>query len=56
VCDVDLVEGSTENLCQFLRIIGGPEMHEEEPRLIVQHVIMQGGYLDAVRARARNTG
>src|SRR3954452_13075112 len=24
-------------------------MHEEEPRLLVQHVTMQGGHFDAVR-------
>ena len=33
------------------RIVIRPEMHEEEARLFVQHMIMQGGHLDAVLAQ-----
>src|SRR6266516_64287 len=34
--------------CQFQRIIVGPEVHEEQPRRLRQHVTVQGGNRDAV--------
>ena len=44
----DLVESGTQTLGQFARLIIGPEVHEEQPRLFVQHVTVNGGHLDSV--------
>src|SRR5207244_10755367 len=39
------------SLRQLARIVIRPEMHEEKARLVVEHVVMQGGHLDAVVAQ-----
>src|SRR5882757_9803304 len=43
-----LVECSAQASGKFQRIVTGPEMEEEQPRLFVQHVAVDGGYVDAV--------
>src|SRR5689334_20907499 len=47
---VDLVERMAQP-GEFLRVIMGPEMHEEQPRLVVEHVVVQRRDLDAVLAQ-----
>ena len=46
----------TERFCQpmseFLRIVIGPEMHEEQARRIVEHMVMQRRHLDTVFAQS----
>ncbi len=46
--DIHLVERRAQPLRQFGRVIIRPEMHEERPRLVVEHVIVDSRYLDAV--------
>ena len=46
--DVDLVESSAQALGELLRVIIGPEVHEEKARLLIQHVAVQCGHLDAI--------
>src|SRR3974390_1177946 len=37
-------------------VVIGPEMHEEQPRLLVEHVAVKGRHLDAVRAQSLDDG
>src|ERR671933_905694 len=46
-----LVEGGAKPLGELLRIVVRPEMHEEEARLLAEHVVVQGRDLDAVLAK-----
>src|ERR1700730_4202349 len=46
--DINLVESGAQTLRQLLRVIIRPEMHEKEPRLLVEHVAMQCSHLDTV--------
>ena len=43
-----LVQGCTKPLGQFGYIVVCPEVHKEKPWSFVQHVIMQGRYLDSI--------
>src|SRR4051812_10356721 len=45
---VDLVQRLAQSGRQFLGIVMGPEVHEEQPGLVIEHVVVQGGDLDAV--------
>ena len=54
--DGGLVERRAQALRELHRVVVGPEMHEEQARLLVQHVAVQGGDLDAVARSARMTG
>src|SRR6516162_9554533 len=46
-----LVECRAQSLGQLHGIVVCPEMHEEQPRLLVEHMAVDRGYLDAVRAQ-----
>src|SRR5258708_5748939 len=46
-----LVERSAETSCQLQRIIDGPEMEEEQPRLFVEHVTVDRRNIDAIGAQ-----
>src|SRR5664279_4247137 len=46
--DIDLVESGAQTLRHLLRVIIRPEMHEKEPRLLVEHVAMQCRHLDTM--------
>src|SRR6266566_3546730 len=48
------VEPAAEPARQLDRIRHGPEVHEEEPRLVVQHVVVQGRHLDPVSPERAN--
>jgi hypothetical protein len=41
---------------QLYRIFVGPKMHEEQARLFIQHVAVQGSDLDSIRAQRFNYG
>ena len=43
-----LVQGGAQSLSKFDGIVVGPEMHEEEARLLVQHMAVQRCDLDVV--------
>ena len=43
-----LVESRAQAPGQFDRIVVGPEMHEEQPRLLIEHVTMDRRHLDPV--------
>src|SRR5690348_11191392 len=45
---VHLVQGGPKPLRELQRIVIRPEMHVEHPRLVVQHVAVQGRHLDTV--------
>jgi len=47
-----LIKGNLESLSELRSIVVGPEMHEQQSRLLVEHVAMNGGNLDPVRAQA----
>ncbi len=47
-----LSSAAPQALRQLHRIVVGPEVHEEQPRLLVQHVAVQRRDLDAVRCAA----
>jgi hypothetical protein len=51
VLHVDFVERGPQSLGELPDVVVGPEMHEEEPRLVGQHVVVQGGHLDPVLAQ-----
>lgn len=36
--DGHLAQGSFEPICQFNSVVVGPEMHEEQPQLLLEHV------------------
>ena len=45
----DLRKRRLQTFSQLHRIVVGPEMHKEETGLFVEHVAVEGRYLDAVR-------
>src|SRR5437762_13662739 len=45
---INLVESGAQTLRQLLRVVICPEMHEKEPRLLVEHMAMQCRHLDPV--------
>jgi len=47
---IRFVQCCTEPACELLSIVVRPEVHEEEPGLVIQHVIMERGHLDAASA------
>src|ERR1700737_185546 len=47
-----LVERGAQSACKLQRVIIGPEVHEEKPRLLVEHVAMKRRHLDAVRTQS----
>ena len=49
--DLHVVERGAQPSCELLRIVVAPEMHEEQARLVVEHVVVDRGHLDAVRAQ-----
>ena len=51
VGQVDFVQRRSQSLGELLRILVRPEVHEEEARLLLQHVAVQCGDLDAVIAQ-----
>src|SRR5262245_5959617 len=54
--DRGLVERRAQALRQLQGIIVGPEMAEEQTWLLVQHVAVQGGYLDPVTSQGLDDG
>src|SRR5262249_27714511 len=44
-----LVEGGAQSLGKLYGVVIGPEVHEEQPRLLVEHVAVDRRHLDAVR-------
>ena len=56
LCAGRLVERGAQPLGELDGVVIGPEMHEEQPRLLVQHVAVVGGYVDAVARNALITG
>src|SRR5271166_3368709 len=49
--DVDLSERRFQAFGELLRVVIRPEMHEEQPRLVVEHVVVECGNLDPVLAQ-----
>ena len=49
-----IVEGGTQALGQFESIVVCPEMHEEQPRLLVEHVTVQRGHRNPVLPQRRD--
>src|SRR4051794_8370779 len=45
-----LIESLTQTPRELAGVVIGPEVHEEQPRLIVEHVVVHGCHLDAVPA------
>ena len=45
------VKSGAKSLSQFHGVVVGPEMNEERAGLVVEHVIVDGGHLDAVVAQ-----
>src|SRR5262249_18323450 len=45
-----LVEGGAQPLGELQRVVIGPEMQEDDSRLLRQHVAVNGGYVDALGA------
>src|ERR1051326_6224830 len=45
-----LVEGRAQAAGELERVVVGPEMHEEQARLLIEHVAVQRRHLDAVVA------
>src|SRR5437660_2682419 len=45
---VGLVERSLQALSEFRRVVVGPEVHVEEPRLVHEPMVMDRGHVDAV--------
>jgi len=48
LCDIDLCERGLQPLGKLLRIVIGPEVHEVEMRLVIEHVIVDCRNLDPV--------
>src|SRR4029453_8671487 len=51
-----LVERGAKPSRQFRRFAIGPEWQEEEPRLLVQHVAMDGRHIDPVGSQGLDDG
>jgi hypothetical protein len=49
--EIDLVERGPQSCRQFCQFIVCPEVHEEQARLVIEHVIVQGRNLDAIVAQ-----
>src|SRR5262249_27259528 len=46
-----LVDCDAQSLGKLYGVVIGPEVHEEQPRLLVEHVAVDRRHLDAVRAQ-----
>src|ERR1051325_6344594 len=46
--DIDVRQRRLQAGREFLGIVIRPEMHKEKPGLFVEHMVVDGGYLDAV--------
>src|SRR5262249_37020266 len=44
-----LVERRAQTAGELERVVIRPEMHEEEPRLLPEHVAVHGGHFDSIR-------
>src|SRR4029078_1902923 len=51
-----LVQRSAQSASQLQGVIGRPEMHENETRLLGQHVAVNGRHFDAVGAQRSDNG
>ena len=51
-----LVQRGSQPLSKFDRVVVGPEVHKEQPRLLGQHMIVQGCDLYAVGAQRFDDG
>src|SRR5215218_2427195 len=51
-----LIERRPQALGHLLGVVVGPEVHEEEPRLLAEHVVVDGRHLDAVRPQGADHG
>src|SRR3977135_3097242 len=49
-----LIQRRAQSSGELNRIVIGPEMKEDQPRLLVQHVAVDRGDLDAVRSQGAN--
>src|SRR6476619_1294046 len=56
LCAGCLVECSAKPPGKFQRIVIGPEVKEVQPWLLVQHVAMDGGHLDATCPQCLDDG
>src|SRR5256885_140203 len=45
---IDLVKCSSQPFRKFLRVVIRPEVHEEEARLLAEHMTVQRRYLDSI--------
>src|SRR5215471_15907806 len=46
-----LVDCGAQSLGELYGVVIGPEVHEEQPRLLVEHVAVDRRHLDAIRAQ-----
>src|SRR3954452_3714929 len=51
LCSGRLVERGTQARGELDRVVVRPEMHEDEPRLLVEHVAVDRRHLDAIGAQ-----
>src|SRR3954466_5170329 len=51
-----LVECGAQSPRKLQGVVIGPEMHEEQPRLLVQHMAVQRGHLDAIGSQRLDHG
>src|SRR5215510_2602454 len=56
LCARRLVERGAQPLGELHGVIIGPEVHEEQPRLLVEHVAVHRRHFDAVRAQRLDHG
>jgi hypothetical protein len=56
LCDCRLLQCCADVPCKLLSIIVGPEMDEEEPRILVKHVAVDRRHLDVAGAQRTDQG
>src|SRR5207248_6377936 len=56
LCCVDLRKRGSQAARQLVHVVVGPEVHEEQPRLVIEHMVVNRGDLDAVVAQRLHYG
>src|ERR1041384_7186316 len=53
---VCLIQCGAQALCQFRDVVIGPEVHEKQARLLLQHVTVESGYLNSILSQRFDYG
>ena len=56
VCDVHIRQGGFQPDRQLVHVVVRPEVHVEQPRLVIEHVVVNGSHFDPVLTQRLDDG